>query len=79
MRIAKATVRLAGDERPYVVCETPSEVASAVEAAHDRDDVLIELSLANPDDWNGKPLYINPFSLHSVSPPISMSTNDDDD
>lgn len=65
-----------GTAGPWLVTQTPSEVAAAVREADLVGDPLIELTLANPDDgWAGRPLFVRGDKVDAISP----SVLDDDD
>jgi 2-keto-3-deoxy-6-phosphogluconate aldolase len=66
---AMASVYLGDDDTPFIVAETPREIAEMVRAAIRDGDPLIELTLANASDWNGKPLIARADRVTAVSPP----------
>ena len=69
MRQAKAAVYVGDDDWPFVVAETPSEIAAMVKAAENSGTSLIQLTLGNTSDWNGKPLFVRAARVNAISPP----------
>ncbi len=78
-RRAMASVYLAPDDVPFIVVETPSEVAAIIKAAHDAGEPLAKLTLGNASEWNAKPLYVRPASVVAVSPPKDLVDEDEDE
>lgn len=71
-RLAKASVFVGQDDAPFLVAETPREVAHLV---HDAEG-MVELTLANSGDWNGKPLLVRADCVTAVCPPKTGSEDD---
>lgn len=76
---AMASVFLSGDDAPFIVAETPREIASLVRDAITAGDPLIELTLANTGDWNAKPLICRADCVLAISPPKDLDLDEDDE
>lgn len=63
-KLAKASVFVEGDI-PFVVTETPSEVAAIIDA---HPHGLIRLTLGNESEWSGKPLYVRANRINAIAP-----------
>jgi hypothetical protein len=76
-RLPKATVFMRhGDDVPWLVAETPSEVAHATA---NTNGPFIPLTLANPgDDWNGRTVHIRAADIQAVAPPRTGDNDEDD-
>jgi hypothetical protein len=72
-----ASVYVGEDDVCWVVCETPSEIAGMVSDA--APDQLLELTLGNRSDWNGKALFIRAERIGAISPPRNMGEGDEED
>ena len=72
-----ASVYLGDDDCPFIVAETPREIAQMVRDAVANGDPLVELTLANDSDWNSKPLIVRAEKVTSVSPPKDQDVGDD--
>jgi hypothetical protein len=72
-----ASVFLGDADSPFIVAETPNEVAALVRAAFAGGDPLIELTLANLSDWNGKPLICRADRVVAACPPKDRDEDDD--
>lgn len=73
-----ASVYDSPDRAAWLVAETPSEAADKVKAARDENDALVEFTLANPDsEWNGRTLYVDPFAVRAITPPLDYENDDD--
>ena len=59
------------DDVGWQVAESPSEIAALVRSTP--DDALMELTLGNPDGWNGKPLYVKANTVTAISPPRNIN------
>ncbi|MES2867611.1 MAG: hypothetical protein V4703_12785 [Actinomycetota bacterium] len=66
---AMAAVYLGDDDVPFIVAQTVGEIAERVRAAIRAGDPLVELTLANDSDWNGKPLICRADRVTAMSPP----------
>ncbi len=75
---AMASVFLGEDDAPFIVCETPREIAELVRVALREGEPLIELTLANLSDWNGKPLIARADRVFAVCPPKDQDDEDDE-
>ncbi len=64
-----ASVFLGDDDTPFIVAETPNEIAELVRAALRDGEPLIELTLANNSEWNGKPLIARADRVTAACPP----------
>ncbi len=71
-----ASLFLAQDCVPFVVAETPNEIADLVRRALREGEPLIELTLASDSDWNGKTLVCRADRVAAACPP--MDDEDDD-
>lgn len=74
----KASVYVGDDDVPFIVTETPSEIAVLVENAESTAQGLIQLTLGNRSDWNGKPLFVRAAKINAISAPKTGQDNDDD-
>lgn len=72
-----ASVYLGDDDCPFIVAETPREIAQKVRDAIASDDPLVELTLANDSDWNAKPLVVRAEKVTSISPPKDPDIDDE--
>jgi hypothetical protein len=72
---AMASVYVAAEDACWVVTQTPSEVAEALRAASPDD--LLELTLGNDSEWNGKPLFVRARSITAISPPRDQGEDDE--
>lgn len=77
MRLAKAAVYMWDDDVPFNVAETPSEVAELLRNAEPED--LVQLTLGNESDWNGKPLYVRACRINAISPSKTGKAGDGGD
>lgn len=75
---AMAAVYLGDDDTPFIVAQTPGEIAELVRAAIKADEPLIELTLANSSDWNAKPLICRVDRVTAISPPKDLRDEDDE-
>lgn len=73
-----ASVFLGDDDVPFIVAETPNEIAALVRAALREGEPLIELTLANDSDWNAKPLIARADRVVAACPPKTGSEDDDE-
>ena len=73
-----AAVYVSPDDAPFIVAETPSEVAAMIVAALAADRPLVMLTLGNLGDWNAKPLYVRPASVIAISPPKDLAEDDEE-
>lgn len=80
-RRAMASVYIHEDGVPFLVAETPSEIAAIVREA-DLEE-LVELTLADPESWEprpgswaGKPLYVRAGKVNAISPPKNGAPQD---
>lgn len=73
-----ASAYVGEDDAPFIVAESPGEVAALVRAAIASGDPLIELTLANSSDWNAKPLYVRADRVSAISPPKDLRDDDED-
>ena len=71
-RLGKACVYIGDSECPFLVAETPREVAALVMDQRG----LIELTLANDAPWNGKPVFVRADRVVAITPP--KDTEDDE-
>lgn len=76
-RRAMAAVYVGDDDCPFIVAETPREVADLLRDAIKAGEPLVELTLANDSDWNAKPLIVRADRVVSISPP-KTGTEDED-
>ena len=72
-----ASVFLGDDDCPFIVAETPREIAELVRAAIREGEPLIELTLANDSDWNAKPLIARADRVVAMCPPKSTEEEDE--
>lgn len=72
-RLAKACVYVGDSERPFLVAESPREVADLVTGATG----LVELTLANESDWNGKPAFVRGDRVAAITPPTDPPDHDE--
>lgn len=79
-----ASVYNGADETCWLVAETPAEVADAVRAAlrdPDPGGGIVELTLANASNWNGRTVYLDVETIRSIAPPnipVDFDVNVDD-
>ncbi len=74
-----ASVFVSNDDAPFIVAETPREIAEMVRAAIRDGEPLIELTLANSGDWNGKPLICRADRIVAMCPPKDLDGDEDDE
>ncbi len=74
---AMASIFLGDDDVPFIVAETPREIAELVRTALRDGEPLIELTLANDSDWNGKPLIGRADRVIAVCPPKDQGGDDE--
>ncbi len=74
-----ASVFLNGDDTPFIVAETPREIAEMVRTAIRDGEPLVELTLANARDWNGKPLFCRADRIMAMCPPRDEGGDEDDE
>jgi hypothetical protein len=72
-----ASVFLGDDDCPFIVAETPREIAALVRDAIRNDEPLIELTLANDSDWNSKPLIARADRVVAACPPKEQGEEDE--
>jgi hypothetical protein len=79
VRQAKASVYLDHDTAPFLVAETPREVADMLSlAARARPPTqFLELTLGNSSSWNGKPLFVRASFVRAISPPHDQPEEDE--
>lgn len=73
-----ASVYVSGDDNPFVVTESPSEVADIIHAAVEDRQTFAKLTLGNLSDWNSKPLFVRPASVVAISPPKDLHDDEDE-
>ena len=74
-----ASIFLVGDGVPFVVAETPHEIADLIRQAMRDGEPLIELTLASSGDWNGKTFICRADQIAAASPPAMCDCDEDDD
>lgn len=74
---AMASIFLSGDDYPFVVTQTPGEVADLVRNGVENKEILIELTLGNQSSWNNRPLFVDPREVKAISPPKDLEEDDD--
>lgn len=72
---AMASVYVSDEDACWLVTQTPSEVAATLREAGSDD--LLELTLGNDSDWNGKPLFVRARAITAISPPNDERRDDE--
>lgn len=66
------------DDTAYAVAESPLEsleLVKAVDASEGED--WVTFTLANTNEWNGKPLYLRASDISGISPPMRINRDDE--
>lgn len=74
---AKASIYVGDTDIAWLVTETPSEVISKM--LDSTSETMIQFTLGNNSDWNGKPLYIKKRCINAISPPRDQGEGDTDE